>query len=179
MPHSKLLSQVFQVGFWYGKKQVWSTHRVDWEDDHKNKDNLKNEDDLKNEDNLKIEGDLKNWPCPPNIFSAPILSPYKILLKFSWWLLTLTATRQLMSNRICYQMSKPKMEFHLIDIIYAALSMRTQTEKTTFSCKDDFTYILEWSKGHVHWRSTHGTGHIPLCSIFKNSDTLVFNLLWF
>ena len=37
MPHSKILSQVFQVEFWCGKKQVWSTHRVDWEDNLKMK----------------------------------------------------------------------------------------------------------------------------------------------
>ena len=41
---------MFQFGFWCGKKQVWSTHQVDWEDDLKNEDNLKNEDDIKNED---------------------------------------------------------------------------------------------------------------------------------
>ena len=29
------------------------------------------------------------------------------------------------------------MEFHMIDMIYAALPMGAQTEKTTFSCKDD------------------------------------------
>ena len=29
----------------------------------------------------------------------------------------------------------------MIDIIYAALPMRAQTEKMTFSCKDDCTYI--------------------------------------
>ena len=50
MPHSKILSEVFQFGFWCGKKQVWSTYQVDWEDDLKNEDNLKNEDDIKNED---------------------------------------------------------------------------------------------------------------------------------
>ena len=32
---------------------------------------------------------------------------------------------------------KPEMEFHMIDIIYTALPMRTQTEKRKFSCKDD------------------------------------------
>ena len=31
------------------------------------------------------------------------------------------------------------MEFHMIDITYAALHMRAQTENTTFSCKDDCT----------------------------------------
>ena len=35
------------------------------------------------------------------------------------------------------QVSEPEMEFHLIDIIYAALPMGEQTEKTTFSCKDN------------------------------------------
>ena len=25
----------------------------------------------------------------------------------------------------------------------------------------NFTFILEWGKGLVHWRSTHGAGHIP------------------
>ena len=59
MPHSKILSQVFQVGFWCGKKQVWSTHRVDWENDLKNEDDRKNEDDLKNKDDLKNEDSLK------------------------------------------------------------------------------------------------------------------------
>ena len=35
MPHSKFLSQVFQVGFWCHKKRIWSTHLVDWEVDLK------------------------------------------------------------------------------------------------------------------------------------------------
>ena len=58
MPHSKFLSQVFQVGFWCRKKQIWSTHWVDWEDDLKNEDDFKNEDDHKNEGELKNEDDL-------------------------------------------------------------------------------------------------------------------------
>ena len=41
MPHSELLSQVFQVGFWCIKKQIWSTHWIDWEYDLENKDYLK------------------------------------------------------------------------------------------------------------------------------------------
>ena len=48
-------------------------------------------------------------------------------------------TPQVMLNRKSYQASKPEMEFHMMNIIYAALSMRAQTEKTTFSCKDDCT----------------------------------------
>ena len=45
--------------------------------------------------------------------------------------------------------SKPEMEFHMIDITYAAMHMRAQTKKTTFSCKDDCGCILEWGKGLV------------------------------
>ena len=41
------------------------------------------------------------------------------------------------------------MEFHMIDITYAAMHIRAQTEKTTFSCKDDCRSILEWGKGLV------------------------------
>ena len=33
----------------------------------------------------------------------------------------------------------PEMEFHMINIIYAALYMRAQTENTTFSGKDKCT----------------------------------------
>ena len=32
---------------------------------------------------------------------------------------------------------KPEMEFHMIDMIYAAMPMQAQTEKTTFPCKDN------------------------------------------
>ena len=44
-----------------------------------------------------------------------------------------------MFNRKWYQASKLEIEFHMINITYAALHMRAQTEKTTFSCKDDCT----------------------------------------
>ena len=54
MPHSKFLSRVFQVRFWCYKKQIWSTHRVDWEDDLKFEDDLQNEGNLKKEENPKI-----------------------------------------------------------------------------------------------------------------------------
>ena len=36
-------------------------------------------------------------------------------------------------------MSKPEMEFHMINVTYVALHMHAETEKTTFSCKDDCT----------------------------------------
>ena len=63
MPLSKILSQVFQVGFRCRKKQILSPHWVDWEDNLKSEDHLKNEDNLKNKDNLKKEGQ-DDWVCP-------------------------------------------------------------------------------------------------------------------
>ena len=38
------------------------------------------------------------------------------------------------------------MEFHMINITYGTLHMRAQTEKTTFSCKDDCTLTK-----HTRW----------------------------
>ena len=49
----------------------------------------------------------------------------------------MTATPQLMLNQKLYQASKPEMKFHMKNVIYAALSIRAKTEKTSFSCKDD------------------------------------------
>ena len=36
---------------------------------------------------------------------------------------------QLILDRKCYQVSKPEMELHMINIIYAALPMHAKTEK--------------------------------------------------
>ena len=44
-------------------------------------------------------------------------------------------------TRKCYQVFKTEMELHMINIIYVALPMRAQTEKTTFLCKDDCTLM--------------------------------------
>ena len=60
------------------------------------------------------------------------------------------------------------MEFHLKNMMYTALSMRTQTEKTTFSCKDDFTFILEWGQGTCSltkhtWRGAYSWYFFPAC----------------
>ena len=100
------------------------------EDNLKTEDDLKNEEDLKNEDNLKNEEDLKNWPSPPFFFGSPPPLPLKNLPEvFCWWLLTLTARPQLMLNRKWYQVSKPEMEFHIINIMYAALPMRAHTNR--------------------------------------------------
>ena len=49
------------------------------------------------------------------------------------------------------------MEFHMINMTYAALHMRAKTEKIKHF----------HAKMTVHWRSTHGAGHIPLCGIFN------------
>ena len=77
--------------------------------------------------------------APPLKISPP--PPLKKLpeIFFCWWLLTMTATPQLMLNRKWYQASKPEMLFHIINIMYAAMPMRAKIEKTTFSCKDDCT----------------------------------------
>ena len=50
--------------------------------------------------------------------------------------LTLAATAQLTSNQKSYQLSKPEIEFHLIEEMYVALRMCTCAEKTTFLGKD-------------------------------------------
>ena len=60
-------------------------------------------------------------------------------------LLTLTATAQLTPNRKSYQLSKPEIEFHMMEEMYAALCMCTCAEKTTFFGKDDLT-IVEWGE---------------------------------
>ena len=131
-------------------------------DDLKNEDELKKEDDFKNEVNIKNEDDLKmkmtSKIAPPSkFFWAPL--PLKNYLKFFWWLLTVTATPQLMLNRKWYQGSKPEMEFHMMNIIYAALSISAQTEKTTFSCKDDCTL----TKYTGRWTYSARDFEIPLC----------------
>ena len=51
--------------------------------------------------------------------------------------LTLTATTQLTPNRKSYQLSKPEIEFHMIEEMYAALHMYTCAEKMTFVDKYD------------------------------------------
>ena len=79
---------------------------------------------------------------PLLIFFAPPPLPWNYL-KFFLWLLTVTAIPQLMLNRKWYQASKPEMEFHMINITYAALHMREQTENTTFACKDDCTLNID------------------------------------
>ena len=73
----------------------------------------------------------------------------------------MTATPQLMFNRKWYKASKLEMEFHKINIIYAALSIRARIEKTTFSCKDDCTL----TKHTGRWTYYARDFEIPLCHI--------------
>ena len=67
-----------------------------------------------------------------------------------------TATPQLTLNRKCYQVSKPEMEFPMIDIIYAALPMRAQIERRHFDAKTTRAnlYMKYWSgpKGYVKYQ---------------------------
>ena len=60
----KNLSQVFQIGFSCGKKQVWSTHRVDWEDDLKMKttSKIKMTSKMKTTSTMKITLTMKTNP---------------------------------------------------------------------------------------------------------------------
>ena len=64
------------------------------------------------------------------------------------------------------------MEFHMMNIIYAALSISAQTEKTTFSCKDDCT----WTKHTGRWIYSAKDFEIPLCRIlpFLSQDRLCY-----
>ena len=78
----------------------------------------------------------------------------------------MTATPQLMINRKWYQASEPEMEFHMINMIYAALSMRARLERSIFLTGRDqsfaHTYVYAWD-----W-SFHGT-----------SCALEINILWY
>ena len=71
----------------------------------------------------------KKWPFPPIFFCSPL--PLKIGL--------LMTSHHDSHTTTDVKPPKPEMEFHKIKITYAALPMRAQTEKTTFSCKDDCT----------------------------------------
>ena len=53
------------------------------------------------------------------------------------------------------------MEFHMINIMYTALSIRAQSEKTTFSCKDDCTL----TKHTGRWTYSPRDCEISLCHI--------------
>ena len=83
-----------------------------------------------NEDELKNEDVLKNYLPTPQQFCPP--PPITILPELFWWPLILTATPQMMLSRKCYQVSKPEIEFHIMNIMYAALHMRAYRKDDIF-----------------------------------------------
>ena len=89
----------------------------------------------------------------------------------------MTATPQLMLNQKRNQASKLDMEFHMINIINAALSIRAQTEKTTFSSETL----------HIHWSGVRDLyideAHTALdifhfAVFFQKECTYILILLW-
>ena len=49
---------------------------------------------------------------------------------------------QLKINQKYYQVSKPEIEFNMMNIIYMLLRMYMHREKTTFICKDHYCKAL-------------------------------------
>ena len=79
---------------------------------------------------------LKNWSSPSKSFLAPS-TPLKKLPDI--FLMTSPHDSQTTTD-VKLEMipvSKPEMKFHMIYIIYTAWPMHAQTEKMSFSCKDD------------------------------------------
>ena len=102
--------------------------------------------------------------CPPlQILFCPPSLPLRITENVFWWPLKVTATPQLMLNRKGYQASKPKMECHMINMMYAALPMKRRHlhAKTT-----------------VYWWSPHTVGHIPHCVSNTTFAVLVITTFW-
>ena len=96
-----------------------------------------------------------------------------------------TATPQLMSNQKWYEASKPESEFHMINMIYAALPIHAQTEKTTFSCTDDCTLTTRcWTYSALRYFFficflSSANLHVNFCIpfFFKASNWLIYWLL--
>ena len=82
---------------------------------------MKKEDDLIIQNILKNENDTKNEPGLDSI-----------TWKSCGWLLNLTDTAKLTSNRKYSQLSKPEIEFGAMKEMHEALGMRTCLEQTTF-----------------------------------------------
>ena len=75
--------------------------------------------DLKKVDSINKEDDLKKLPSPQKIICPP---PVKIYLNFFLMTSRSESHTQQMLNQNFYQVSKPEMEFHMINMIYTALS---------------------------------------------------------
>ena len=67
---------------------------------------------------------------PLQILFAPL--PLKNYLNLFWRLLTMTATPQLLLNRKWYHVSKPEMEFHMINKTYATLQKNDRINLSNF-----------------------------------------------
>ena len=75
-----------------------------------------------------------------------------------------------MLNWKSYQVSKPEMEFRMIDIIYVALPIHTHKQKINFFYANMISAKLYIYIGvgvmNLYIDEAKGAGHIPLCSIF-------------
>ena len=65
------------------------------------------------------------------VFDGRFLQEFLGDVLCSFLLAMLTATPQLTPNQKSYQLSKPEIEFHMMEEMYAALCMCTCAEKTT------------------------------------------------
>ena len=70
------------------------------------------------------------------------------------------------------QASKPEMKFHMINMIYAALSIRTHTENTTFLCKDDRKLTKHMGLDIFYYRFEIPLCHIPPLRSFFTLDII-------
>ena len=86
------------------------------------------EDNLKNKNNLKNKDNLKKIICPPH------LRDYYLNIFLMTSHLNSCRTTNIKPEMLSVVQ---KMELHIINIIYAALTLRERTEKTTFSCQED------------------------------------------
>ena len=84
-----------------------------------------------------------------------------------------------MLNRKIYQASKPEMEFHMINIIYAALPTHAQTEKTTFSCKDMTLtkHTRRWTYSALRYFFQFFKLNSSLCFSWTENDSVIDGLI--
>ena len=93
----------------------------------------------------------------------------------------MTATAQLTSNQKSNQLSKPEIEFDVMEEKNTALRMHMCEEKTTFLSKYDLTIVELGGRESMGLEAMnpnyiHTSLHTPLCGIFLN-PSLKFLLL--
>ena len=114
--------------------------------------------------NLKNEDDIKNIICPP-----PQLKEYYLKFFLMTFHLNSHGTTDIkpeMFSGVQTGNGTPHDKYNICGIAHAC----TNREDNIFVqrwLEQNFTFILEWGKGLVHLRSTHGAGHILLCGIFS------------